>query len=121
MDASFLIGILIAGFIAYLVYSDAITRGWRPDSAVIMAVAVFTFLIIFLPIYLIIRNNPGRSKVVLAANRSIVRQLKQELKSIGLNSSEISKEVGIRQVAIVRQMLFQARAKGEIPRQVEIY
>ena len=47
-----LIGIVIAGFVAFWVYGDAQKRG----NSGAWAFGVFVMMIIFLPLYLIVRN-----------------------------------------------------------------
>ena len=48
-----LLGLIIAAIVAGCVYSDALKRGM---SAGWWAIGVFLFMIIFLPIYLIVRK-----------------------------------------------------------------
>jgi hypothetical protein len=110
---------VIAG-VAYAVYQDAIGRGWGSGSAILMAIVVFFLILIPLPIYLLIKDNPGRSKVSLAANREIARQFGQGAKDIVIDSSEIAREVGISKVKIVRKLLYQSVLKGELPTGVRI-
>jgi hypothetical protein len=120
MDAGTLVGLAIAAGAAYAVYQDAVGRGWESGSAILMAIGVFVLLIIFLPIYIFIKDNPGRTKISLAANRAIARQSGQGVKELVIDSSEIAREVGIPKVEIVRKLLYQSVSKGEIPTGVRI-
>jgi hypothetical protein len=51
------------------------------------------------------KDNPGRTKISLAANRAIARQSGQGVKDLVIDSSEIAREVGIPKVEIVRKLL----------------
>jgi hypothetical protein len=119
MDAR-LVGLAIAAGVAYAVYQDAVGRGWESGSAILIAIGVFLLLNIFLPIYFLIRDNPGRKKVSLAADRAIARQSGQGVKNQVLDSSEIAREVGISKAEIVRKFLYQSVSRGEIPTGVRI-
>jgi ABC-type proline/glycine betaine transport system permease subunit len=120
MNAGSLFGLLMAAGVGYFVYQDATSRGWESGSAILIAIGVFALLIIFLPIYLVIKNNPGRSKITIAAYRAISRQSSQGIQNIVLDANEIAREVGIAKVAFVRQMLFRCKTNGEIPSEVTI-
>lgn len=48
-----LIGLIIAGAAAFFVYQDAAKRGM---NAVLWAIGVFLLLIVFLPLYFILRK-----------------------------------------------------------------
>jgi uncharacterized membrane protein (DUF485 family)/predicted RNA-binding Zn-ribbon protein involved in translation (DUF1610 family) len=55
------ISLVIAGFAAYWVFNDARSRGNSTTYGAIWAIGVFTFLIIFLPLYLLFgRKSPKR-------------------------------------------------------------
>ncbi|MDR3588543.1 MAG: zinc ribbon domain-containing protein [Negativicutes bacterium] len=57
-----LIGVAIAAFAAYWVYSDAKGRGHGTPTALLWALGTLLLLIIFLPLYLIVgrRQMPAR-------------------------------------------------------------
>ncbi|MFM6075911.1 MAG: hypothetical protein ACKPB9_30705, partial [Dolichospermum sp.] len=120
MDAGTLVGLLIAAGAAFAVYQDALSRGWDSGSAILIAIGVFILLIIFLPVYLFTKNNPGRRKVTLAANRSIAKQTGERAKDIVIDSMEIAREVGMSKPEIVRELLYQSVARGELPLGVKI-
>ena len=48
-----IIGLILAGFVAHWVYGDATKRG---NAAGLWAFGVFILMIIFLPLYLVMRN-----------------------------------------------------------------
>lgn len=120
MDAGTLVGLLIAAGAAFATYQDALGRGWDSGSAILIAIGVFLLLIIFLPVYLFTKNNPGRRKVALAANRSIARQSGEGVKDIAIDALEISREIGVSKPEIVRELLYQSVARGELPTGVRI-
>ncbi|MFM6348645.1 MAG: hypothetical protein ACKPFK_26410, partial [Dolichospermum sp.] len=66
------------------------------------------------------KNNPGRRKVTLAANRSIAKQTGERAKDIVIDSMEIAREVGMSKPEIVRELLYQSVARGELPLGVKI-
>ena len=109
-----LIGIVLAASVAYAVHQDAVSRAWGDGSAILMAIGVFGFLIIFLPIYLLMKNKPGRSKVALAASEAIAKQVDQGVQSIILDPNRIAKKAGISNVVLARRMLVHCQSKGEI-------
>ena len=120
MDASTFVGLMIASGVAVAVYQDAVSRGWESSSAVLIAIGVFLFLIIFLPIYLFIKNNPGRGKVAMAANREISQQSSQGIKDITIDAFKIGAEVRISNTLLVRKLLYQSVSKGELPAGIRI-
>jgi hypothetical protein len=67
-----------------------------------------------------VKNNPGRSKLTIAAYRAIYRQFRQGIQDIVIDSSEIAREAGIAKIAFARQMLLQCKTTGEIPSEVRI-
>ena len=120
MDASTFVGLMIASGVAVAVYRDAVNIGWESSSAVLIAIGVFLFLIIFLPIYLFTKNNPGRTKVAMAANKEIFQQSSQGIKDITIDANKIAVEVRISNTLLVRKMLYQSMSKGELPAGIRI-
>ncbi len=73
-----------------------------------------------MPVYLFIKNNPGRRKVSSAAHRSIRLQSEQGATKIIIDSMEISREIGISNPEIVRQLLYESIARHELPSDIRV-
>jgi len=120
MDANTLLGLLVAVGAAVATYQDALSRGWDGGSAILMAIGVCLVPLVFFPVYLFNKNKPTRRKVALAVSRSIVRQSGEGVKDIAIDALEIAREIGVSKPEIVRELLYQSEARGELPTGVRI-
>jgi hypothetical protein len=121
MDANTLLGLLVAVGAAVATYQDALSRGWDGGSAILMAIGVCLVPLVFFPVYLFNKNKPTRRKVALAVSRSIVRHSGEGDKDIiTIDALEIAREIGVSKPEIVRELLYQSEARGELPTGVRI-
>lgn len=120
MDANTLLGLLVAVGAAVATYQDELSRGWDGGSAILMAIGVCLVPLVFFPVYLFNKNKPTRRKVALAVSRSIVRQSGEGVKDIAIDALEIAREIGVSKPEIVRELLYQSEARGELPTGVRI-
>lgn len=60
-----LLGLLIAAGVAVWVYTDAQRRGYKPLAAVGWMLGVFLLMIVFLPLYLVLRTRQVKKVDIL--------------------------------------------------------
>ncbi|MBD2151480.1 hypothetical protein H6F44_15320 [Pseudanabaena sp. FACHB-1277] len=112
--------LLVIVGVAVATYQDALSRGWDGGSAILMAIGVCFGPLVFFPIYLFNKNKPTRRKIALAVSRSIARQSRESDKDITIDALEIAREIGVSKPEIVRELLYQSEAQGELPTGVRI-
>ena len=120
MNVTDLFVLLVVVGVAVATYQDALSRGWDGGSAILMAIGVCFVPLVFFPIYLFNKNKPTRRKIALAVSRSIARQSRESDKDITIDALEIAREIGVSKPEIVRELLYQSEAQGELPTGVRI-